>query len=185
MKKQFAGIEADFKWKQQRNDVIELQIGVEQSKQTMNTVFKLYQDTFVYHPEGFQTNSSFEIVDIYAKSKYKWYWKSLSVSSLLDVHQMHNQMSSYQSQKKHTPFYINPSVNFSWVIDTNQSLKGSYYLDYSNMDFKEVNYTCLLTSSHSFSKGLGEFKLSDSQRANIGYSIRHYLNRYRISFDLN
>lgn len=41
MKKQFAGIEVDFKWKKQRNDVFELQIGVEQCKQTMNALFKL------------------------------------------------------------------------------------------------------------------------------------------------
>src|SRR5690554_1934093 len=56
---------------------------------------------------------------------------------------------------------------------------------FRNTSVVDVNDTYLLKSSRSFSKGLGVFKLTDSQMANLGYSIRHYLNRYRFSLNLN
>src|SRR5690554_18329 len=56
---------------------------------------------------------------------------------------------------------------------------------FRNTSVVDVNDTYLLKSSRSLSKGWGVCKLTDSQMAKLGYSIRHYLNRYRFSLNLN
>src|SRR5690606_22481427 len=156
--KTFAGLEADFKLKQKNDDLIEFQVGLEHSKQSMNTIFNLFDDGIAFRPEGFQTDSSFALTDLYAKSSYTWKWNT---------------------------FKVNPSLNFNWDVTPTHVFSGSYMINYRNTSFTDVNDTYLLTSSRSFLRGLGSFKLTDYQNANLGYSIRHYLNRYRFSFNLN
>lgn len=183
--KTFAGIEADFKLKQKNNDLIEFQVGYEHHNQSMNTVFQLFNDTEVLRPDGFQTNSSFTLGDFYAKSGYTWKWNTFKISGRAEAHQLFNSFSTIQSSKKQNPFYVNPSLNFNWDVTPTHIFNGSYMVFFNNTSFTDVNDTYLLTSSRSFSKGLGQFRLTDSQMANLGYSIRHYLNRYRFSLNLN
>ncbi|UUV20992.1 TonB-dependent receptor [Paenimyroides aestuarii] len=183
--KTFAGIEADFKLKQKNNDLIEFQVGYEHHNQSMNTVFQLFNDAEIVRPEGFQTDSSFTLGDFYAKSGYTWKWNTFKVSGRAEAHQLFNSFSTIQSSKKQHPFYVNPSVNFMWDVTPTHYFNGSYMVFFNNTSFVDVNDTYLLTSSRSFSKGLGQFRLTDSQMANIGYSIRHYLNRYRFSLNFN
>ena len=183
--KTFAGIEADFKLKQKNNDLIEFQVGYEHHNQSMNTVFQLFNDAEIVRPDGFQTDSSFTLGDFYAKSGYTWKWNTFKISGRAEAHQLFNSFSTIQSSKKQNPFYVNPSVNFMWDVTPTHVFNGSYMINFNNTSFVDVNDTYLLTSSRSFSKGLGRFALTDSQMANIGYSIRHYLNRYRFSLNLN
>lgn len=183
--KTFAGLEADFKLKQKNNDLIEFQVGYEYNDQTMNTVFKLFNNATSILPDGFQTDSSFTLGDLYAKSGYTWKWNTFKLSGRAEVHQLFNQFRTLNSNKKQDPFYANPSLNFNWEVTPTHVFSGSYMINYRNTSFIDVNDTYLLTSSRSFSRGLGSFKLTDSQMANLGYSIRHYLNRYRFSLNLN
>lgn len=183
--KTFAGLEADFKLKQKNNDLIEFQVGYEHNDQTMNTVFQLFNNTETIRPNGFQTDSSFTLADLYAKSGYTWKWNTFKVSGRAEAHQLFNSFTTLQSSKKQNPFYVNPSVNFMWNVTPTHIFNGSYMVNFNNTSFVDVNDTYLLTSSRSFSKGLGRFALTDVQTANLGYSIRHYLNRYRFSFNLN
>lgn len=183
--KTFAGLEADFKLRQKNNDLIEFQVGYEHNDQIMNTVFSLFDDEVAFRPEGFQTDSSFTLGDLYAKSGYTWKWNTFKISGRAEAHQLFNQFTSLSSNKKQNPFYINPSANFSWDVKPTHVFNGSYMINFHNTSFLDVNDTYLLNSSRSFSRGLGEFKLTDYQMANLGYSIRHYLNRYRFSLNLN
>jgi len=183
--KTFAGLEADFKLKQKNDDLIEFQVGIEHSKQSMNTVFNLFNNTSSFSPEGFQTNSSFALTDLYAKSGYTWKWNAFKVSGRAEVHQLFNQFRTLNSNKKQNPFYANPSLNVIWEVTPTHAFNGYYMINYRNTSFVDVNDTYLLTSSRSFSRGLGSFKLTDYQNASLGYSIRHYLNRYGFSANLN
>ncbi|WLD23150.1 carboxypeptidase-like regulatory domain-containing protein [Flavobacterium dauae] len=183
--KTFAGLEADFKLRQKNNDLIEFQVGYEHNDQSMNTVFQLFNDNVAFRPDGFQTNSSFTLGDLYAKSGYTWKWNTFKISGRAEAHQLLNQFTTLNSNKKQNPFYVNPSVNFMWDVKPTHIFNGSYMVNFNNTSFIDVNDTYLLNSSRSFSKGLGAFKLTDSQMANLGYSIRHYLNRYRFSLNLN
>lgn len=183
--KTFAGLEADFKLKQKNDDLIEFQVGLEHSKQSMNTIFNLFDDGIAFRPEGFQTDSSFALTDLYAKSSYTWKWNTFKLSGRAEAHQLFNQFETLNSNKKQNPFYVNPSLNFNWDVTPTHVFSASYMINYRNTSFTDVNDTYLLTSSRSFLRGLGSFKLTDYQNANLGYSIRHYLNRYRFSFNLN
>lgn len=184
-KKTFAGLEADFKLRQKNNDLVEFQLGYQHDEQTMNTVFQLFNGNVTFRPDGFQTDSSFTLGDLYAKSGYTWKWNTFKVSGRAEAHQLFNSFSTLQSSKTQSPFYINPSMNFMWDVTPTHLFSGSYMVYFRNTSFVDVNDTYLLKSSRSFSKGLGAFKLTDSQMANLGYSIRHYLNRYRFSLNLN
>ncbi|MBA5791576.1 carboxypeptidase regulatory-like domain-containing protein [Flavobacterium sp. xlx-214] len=183
--KTFAGLEADFKLKQKNDDLIEFQVGYTHNQQTMNTVLSLFDDAIAFHPNDFQTDSSFTLGDFYAKSGYTWKWKTFKVTGRAEAHQLFNQFTTLNSNKKQNPFYVNPSAFFTWDVTPTNVFSGSYMVNFNNTSFVDVNDTYLLTSSRSFSKGLGAFKLTDYQMANLGYSIRHYLNRYRFSFNLN
>lgn len=183
--KTFAGLEADFKLRQKNNDLVEFQLGYQHDEQVMNTVFQLFDDNVVFHPDGFQTDSSFTLDDLYAKSGYTWKWDTFKISGRAEVHQLFNKFETLNSDKKQNPFYANPSANFLWDVKPTHAFSGSYMVYFRNTSFVEVNDTYLLKSSRSFSKGLGAFRLTDSQMANLGYSIRHYLNRYRFSLNLN
>lgn len=183
--KTFAGLEADFKLRQKNNDLIEFQVGYEHNDQSMNTVFQLFDDNVAFRPDGFQTDSSFTLGDLYVKSGYTWKWNTFKIGGRAEAHQLLNQFTTLNSNKKQNPFYVNPSVNFMWDVKPTHIFNGSYMVNFRNTSFIDVNDTYLLTSSRSFSKGLGAFKLTDSQMANLGYSIRHYLNRYRFSLNIN
>src|SRR5690606_2390129 len=183
--KTFAGLEADFKLRQKKNDLIEFQVGYEYNDQSMNTVFQLFDDNVAFRPDGFQTDSAFTLGDLYAKSGYTWKWNTFKIAGRAEAHQLLNQFTTLNSNKKQNPFYVNPSVNFMWDVKPTHIFNGSYMVNFRNTSFVDVNDTYLLNSSRSFSKGLGAFKLTDSQMANLGYSIRHYLNRYRFSLNIN
>ena len=183
--KTFAGLEADFKLRQKNNDLIEFQVGYQHNNQAMNTVFRLLNDQTPFAPNDFQTNSSFALGDLYAKSGYTWKWTTFKVSGRAEAHQLFNRFTSLYSDKKQNPFYVNPSVDFQWDVTPTHLFNGSYRVNFQNTSFTDVNDTFLLSSSRSFSKGLGAFKLTDMQMANLGYSIRHYLNRYRFSLNIN
>ncbi|MEG0850466.1 MAG: TonB-dependent receptor [Flavobacterium sp.] len=183
--KTFAGLEADFKLRQTNDDLIEFQVGYQHSSEAMNTVFQLFNAAADFRPEGFQTDSSFTLGDFYAKSGYTWKWNTFKVSGRAEAHQLFNSFKTLQSEKKQNPLYVNPSLNFNWDVTPTHIFLGSYMVNFRNTSFLDVNDTYLLKSSRSFSKGLGEFKLTDSQMANLSYSIRHYLSRYRFSFNLN
>jgi len=183
--KTFAGLEADFKLRQKNSDLVEFQLGYQYDEQAMNTVFQLFDDNVTFRPDGFQTDSSFTLGDLYAKSGYTWKWDTFKISGRAEAHQLFNRFATLNSDKKQNPFYVNPSVNFLWDVTPTHLFSGSYMVYFRNTSFVDVNDTYLLKSSRSFSKGLGVFKLTDSQMANLGYSIRHYLNRYRFSLNLN
>ena len=181
----FAGLEADFKLRQKNNDLIEFQVGYQHHNEAMQTAFQLFEENNMIKPHDFQTDSSFTLGDLYAKSGYTWKWNTFKLSGRAEAHQLFNQFKTLKSNKNQNPFYINPSLNFNWDVKPTHVFSSSYMINYRNTSFIDVNDTYLLTSSRSFSRGLGSFKLTDYQIANMGYSIRHYLNRYRFSLNIN
>lgn len=183
--KTFAGLEADFKLRQKNNDLIEFKVGYEYHQESMAARFSLFTDQGTILPQGFQTDSDFTLGDAYLRSGYTWKLKNVKLTGNADVHQLFNQFSTLESKKSQNPFYVNPSLSFNWELTPVQNISASYHLNFRNTSFVEVNDTYLLKSSRSFSKGLGEFRLTDNQMANVGYNIRHYLNRYRFSLNLN
>ncbi|RRJ90342.1 hypothetical protein EG240_08810 [Paenimyroides tangerinum] len=184
--KTYGGIETDLKFKQKKDDLIEVKVGYEFSNQDLNTQFKLFtSDTQFIEPTDFQANINFQMHDFYAKSGYTWKWKKAQITANADVHQLFNTFSnSLHEQTTKGVFFVNPNVNAKWDINATNMLSGYYSYNFSNLDIQQVNDTYLLQSSRSFSKGVGEFNQLENSNASLNYSIRHYLNRFRFSFGI-
>ncbi len=182
--KSFIGLEADFKLKQKNDDLIEFIIGIENDNQTLKSNFKLFDENEVaFVPQDFQANSSFGFTKVYAQSGYTFKFNNLKIGAFGHVNQLFNTFTNQQKKVEQNPFYINPSLSLNWEFKPNNRIIGTYNLNFKNTNYLQVNDTYLLTNSRSFSKGLGEFKLTDSQNINISYLYNHYLRRY--SFTLN
>ena len=155
-------------------------------KQNINTKFSLFDsNNIAFLPGDFQSNSHFGLHDLYAKSGYMWQMRKVKLGVNAEAHQLFNRFDSGDSKKTQNYFYLNPSVNFKWDITPTQNFSAFYNLRFQNTNFTQVNDSYLLSSSRSFHRGLGEFKLTDSQMANLNYSIRHFLNRYSFSLGLD
>lgn len=183
--KSFLGAESDFKLRQKNNDLIEFKVGYSYEKQRVKTLFALFNESDTFTPDDFQSNGSFGLHDFYAKSGYTWRIKKVKLDGFAEAHQLFNSFETNTSEEKQNYFYLNPSVNFTWEVSPTHFFSAFYNLRFQNTDFTQVNDSYLLSSSRSFRKGLGEFKLTDNQMATLSYSIKHYLNRYRFSLGIN
>lgn len=183
--KDFLGMEADFKLKQKKGDLIQFQVGFIHHNEEMKTGFSLFNTSQTLFPDNFQTNSTFGLGDLYAKSGYTWKWSTFKIDGRAEIHQLFNRFTTLASDKKQELFYASPSISLNWEVKPTHIFSASYNLRYRNTSFLEVNDTYLLTSSRGFNKGVGAFKLTDMQMVNVGYHIRHYLNRFRFSLNLN
>lgn len=183
--KSFVGIETDLKIQQKGGSTLDFQAGFLYDHTDLQTDFTLYSSMGQLRPEDFQTNSSFTYSDLYARSGYTWKKEDFKLTGKVEIHQLFNSFTGKVSSDSSSPFYLNPSLNAKWELNSTNSITSSYLLNFQNTSNSEVNNTYLLTSSRGFTKGLGEFNLTDFQMANLSYNIRHYLNRYRFSLVLN
>lgn len=183
--KTFGGVEADFKLKQKKGNLVSFQVGYLHHSEKINSQFRLFEEHVSFQPQDFQSNVKYILGDLYANGAYTWDIHSWKISLRADAHQLYNEWKSTQSNQTNTPFYINPSANVSWEITPTQMLSGNYSYNFSTTDITEVNDTYLLSSSRSFRKGLGTFALTNYQNSGIRYHIRHYLNRYSFSLGVN
>ena len=183
--KTFGGVEADFKLKQKKGNLVSFQVGYLHHSEKINSQFRLFEEHVSFQPQDFQSNVKYILGDLYANGAYTWDIHSWKISLRADAHQLYNEWKSTQSNQTNTPFYINPSANVSWEITPTQMLSGNYSYNFSTTGITEVNDTYLLSSSRSFRKGLGTFALTNYQNSGIRYHIRHYLNRYSFSLGVN
>jgi len=183
---QYAGLQADFKLKQKNNDLIAFTVGFENHHDNIATQFSLFTDSGVIRPADFQANACYNVGDLYAQSGYSWKFKKISLSGNLDVHQLFNRFENKNgTAKTQNPFYVNPSLYFKWEIKPDNVVTASYRYNVTNSNIVQVNDAYLLTSSRSFAKGLGYFNQLENSTATMGYTTKHYLNRYSFTFGLN
>lgn len=177
--KLYAGLEADFKLRQKNNDLIDFKVGFDYNDDDLATRFSLFTNGTAIQPEGFQSHSKFRIGNLYANSSYGLKINRLTITTGLTVSQLFNHFENIQgSETRQTPFLLNPNVQARYEINGDNILSAGYRYYMSNNSLLQVNDAYLLTSSRGFSKGLGYFNQLESSSANLGYSTKHYLNRY-------
>ncbi|MHA3789529.1 carboxypeptidase regulatory-like domain-containing protein [Flavobacterium hauense] len=185
-KKQYMGLEADFKLKQKNNDLIAFTVGYENNHDDLATRFSLYSDSGTILPEDFQSRSAFNVGDLYASSAYTWNVGKFSVTANASVHQLFNSFENKNgSTKKQNPFYVTPSLFASYKFNPQNTLSANYSYRVTNTNLIQVNDAYLLVSSRSFAKGLGYFEQLESSFAGLNYSTKHYLNRYSFSWGVD
>jgi len=185
-KKQYAGLEADFKLKQKNNDLIEFTLGYNDNRDDLATRFSLFTDTATIQPDGFQSHSQYNVGDLYANSGYKWDLGKFTVGANAGIHQLFNRfVGTDGSSVKQNPFFVTPNLTTSYRFNPQNILSANYSYRVTNSNLLQVNDAYVLISSRSFSKGLGYFNQLESSSANIGYSTKHYLNRYSFTWGLD
>ena len=185
-KKQYAGLQADFKLRQKNNDLIEFTLGYNDNRDDLSTRFSLFTDAGAVQPAGFQSQSAYKVGDLYARSGYTWKINRFTINGDATIHQLFNRFSGTDgSTKKQNPFYVNPTVSLSYEFNPQNMFTARYYYSVRNSNLLEVNDAFLLISSRSFAKGLGYFNQMENSLASIGYSTKHYLNRYSFSWNID
>ena len=184
--KQYAGLQADFKLKQKNNNLIEFSVGYNNNRENLATRFSLFTADGTIQPDGFQSDSQYDVGELYANSGYKWNFKKLSVGLSASVHQLFNRFSNIEgSESKQNPFYVNPNLHISYALNPQNTFTANYNYRISNSSLLQVNDAYLLTSSRSFSRGLGYFNQLENTSVSADYSTKHYLNRYSFSWGAN
>lgn len=185
-KKQFGGLEADFKLRQKNNDLISFNIGFDSTQDNLGARFSLFTDSGVVQPDDFQSKSVYRVGDLYANGGYAWQFKKLTVSGNLSVHQLFNSFENKDGNStRQNPFFVNPYLSAIYKFNPQNSLTASYSYRINNSSLLQVNDAYLLTSSRNFSKGLGYFNQMESTSAKVNYSTKHYLNRYNFTWSVD
>jgi hypothetical protein len=185
--KQYAGLQADFKLKQKNGNLIAFNAGFENNNDNLATQFSLFTNNGIVNPSDFQSHSSYNVADLYAKSGYAWQiGKAAIINGSVSVHQLFNRFENKEGQAKNqNPFFVNPYLNLKWDIVPGSTLFASYTYNVSNSSIQQINDAYLLTSSRSFTKGLGDFNQLESSSANVSYTKKHYLDRYSVTTGLS
>lgn len=181
--KQYVGIEADFKLKQKKGNLLEFKVGYEHNIDELQTNFRLFTDDVILTPDDFQAKNKYNTGNLYLKSGYNMKFSKFSLGSTFGIHQLFNVYETENHSKKQAPIFINPYFNAGYEINTKSNLTAYYNYNKSNINhiLVNVNETFLLTSSRGFSKGLNDFDQTVNTSTGIRFSNRHFLNRYQIS----
>jgi hypothetical protein len=184
--REYAGLQADFRLKQKNNDLIAFKLGFDNNNDDLATRFSLFTATGAVNPDGFQADAAYNVGDLYANGGYSWKFEKITLGADVNMHQLFNHFENIGGEvSTQKPFFVNPALNFIWELKPDNMVSASYRYNVTNADLIQVNDAYLLTSSRSFSKGLGYFNQLESSSANVGFSTKHYLNRYGFSVGLN
>lgn len=181
-RKSYGGFEAVLKAKQKDGSLLEINAGIDHNRDAFDTRFLLLSTTGPLVPAGFQLDNTIYVTDVYAQSGYTLKWKKLSFGADVAAHQLFNIIERADGgQITQNPFFVNPTLNASWQVSPDNSFSAGYRYNFSNLSALQVTDSYLLTSSRSFSKGLGYFDQLQSSVAYLFFNGRHYLNRYQYS----
>ncbi|KAF2520194.1 outer membrane beta-barrel protein [Flavobacterium salilacus subsp. salilacus] len=184
--KEYAGLQADFRLKQKNDDLISFAVGYDYNNDDLTTRFSLFAGNNTTNPADFQSDISYSVGDLYARSGYTFKFKQFSLGGTVNIHQLFNRFQNSEGDTKtQNPFIVNPTLNASWRLNPDNIFSAMYSYNVTNSDLLQVNDSYLLTSSRSFSRGLGYFNQWESSNASLDFTTKHYLNRYQFSAGLS
>lgn len=180
--KQFGGLEADFRLKQKNSDLISFAIGFENNRDQLASRFSLFTDDGIVNPADFQSNVSYRVGDLYVRSGYVFKFNKFTIGGNVNAHQLFNNFrNNDEIVQNQNVFLVNPTINFNWEIKPDNRLQVLYNYNITNSNLLQVNDAYLLTSSRSFTKGLGDFNQFQLSNVALAFTSKHYLNRYSFS----
>jgi hypothetical protein len=179
---QYVGLNAHLLDKKFNDNLLELQLGNSYRKDKLNTTFSILENNILLeNPEGFQNRTTYQINDLYLKSKYIYKIKNLSIVGKLDLHQFFNKLSTNSVYTKQNPFFINPNLGINWKINENHKVSSSYALNSTNTSTIDVYSDFVLTNFRSFSKGTGEINRLNSSILNLNYNYENWKKQFFVN----
>lgn len=178
-KMQFAGINAHVLDRKENDDLLELQIGNEYRKDRLSTLFSLFENnTLLDAPEGYQNQTTYQVNDLYFKSKYRIKINDFALVGKLDLHQLFNNLQNGLFSNNQNPFFINPSIGLDWKINDNNKVTSSYSYNTTNSKVLDLYSDFVLTGFRSFSKGISGFNQLDASSMVINYQLGNWTDRF-------
>lgn len=176
---QFIGVNAHLLDRKKSRHLLELQIGNEYRKDKLATTFSLLEDnTVLEQPNDYQNQTSYQINDLYFKSKYRLKIKDFGITGKLDIHQHFNQLDNNQISSNQNPFFINPSIGLDWKINDKNKINSSYSYNTTNARILDVYSNFILTGFRSFSKGTGNFNQLSASSLICNYQLGNWSDRF-------
>ncbi len=176
---QFAGINAHLLNRKTNGHLLELQLGNEYRKDKLITEFSLLEDNSVLNnPNGYQNQTSYQVNDLYLKSKYRLKINDFGIVGKLNVHQLFNRLENNNISNTQNPFFINPSLGFNWKINDKNKITSSYSYNTTNARVLDVFSDFVLTGFHSFSKGTGGINQLDASSLVFNYQLGNWSDRF-------
>ncbi|MHA7829500.1 MAG: TonB-dependent receptor [Flagellimonas sp.] len=176
---QFAGINAHLLDRRKNEHLMELQLGNEYRKDLLWTTFSLLEDEIVLEqPDGYQNRTSYQLNDLYFKSKYRLKIKNFGLVGKLDFHQLFNKLENNNDKSNQSLFFINPSVGFDWKINNKNKIVSSYSYNTTNAKILDVYGDFVLTGFRSFSKGTGNFNQLDASSVVFNHQLGNWSDRF-------
>lgn len=176
---QFAGINAHLLDRRENGHLMEFQLGNEYRKDKLSTAFTLLDDeTVLEQPIGYQNETTYQVNDLYVKSKYRLKVKDWGFTGKLDFHQLLNQLDNNGQYADNDPCFINPSIGFDWQINDKNKVVSSYSYHTTNAEILDVYNEFALTGFRSFSKGTGTFNQLDASNFVFNYQLGNWSDRF-------
>jgi len=178
-KMQFAGINAHLLDRKTNGHLLELQLGNEFRKDKLTTNFSLLEDDLVLdNPNGYQNRTTYQINDLYIKSKYRLKINDFGIVGKLNVHQLFNRLENNNESSSQSPFFVNPSIGLDWKINDKNKIVFSYSYNTTNAKTLDVYSSYVLTGFRSFSKGTGDFNQLDTSSLVMNYQLGNWSDRF-------
>ena len=175
----FAGINAHLLDRKENGHLLELQLGNEYRIDKLFTTFSLLEDeTIIGQPSGYKNKTSYQVNNLYLKSKYRLKIEDFGLTGKLDFHKLFNQLENNQISSNQNPFFINPSIGLDWKINDNNKIITSYSYNTTNAQVLDVYSDFVLTGFRSFSKGTGGFNQLDASNLIFNYQLGNWNDRF-------
>lgn len=179
---QFWGVEAHLLDRKQNNDLWEIQLGAQNRRDYLSTIFSLLNDnTTARNPASFQNNTRYQTYDTYLKGKYLYHLNRFSLSTHLAFHQLHNRLTDGETITKQSPFFINPRLSLDWGINARNKLSSSYSFNTSNAEITDTYHAYILSGFRSFSKGTGSFNQLNASTLSLNYQLGNWSDRFFVN----
>lgn len=176
---QFAGINAHLLDRKTNGHLLELQLGNEYRKDKLTTEFSLLEDNSILdNPIDYQNQTTYQVNDLYLKSKYRLKINDFGIVGKLNVHQLFNRLENNGVSNNQSPFFINPSLGFDWKINDSNKITSSYSYNTTNARVLDVFSDFVLTGFRSFTKGTGSFNQLDASSLVFNYQLGNWSDRF-------
>ena len=178
-KMQFIGFNAHLLDRKKNKNLLELQLGNEFRKDKLLTNFSVLEDNVVLTtPNDYQNNTSYQVNDLYIKSKYLFKVNNVSITGNLDAHQLFNRLNNVGQTQEQNPFFINPSLGLDWEINQNNKIITSYGYNTTNANVLDVFNNSVLTGFRSFYKGTNGFNQLAATNVSLNYQLGNWNDRF-------
>uniref|UniRef100_UPI00404B0045 carboxypeptidase-like regulatory domain-containing protein n=1 Tax=Gelidibacter sp. TaxID=2018083 RepID=UPI00404B0045 len=175
----FAGFEAHLLDRKESKNLLELKLGNANRRDVLNSQFTLLDnEDIVDNPQGFQNNLTYSVNDLYAKGKYQYNLKTITLIGNLSVHQLFNSIDQNNLNTTQQPFFVNPSLGVDWKINKNNRIRTSYGQNRTNAEVLNVYDNFVLTGFRNFSSGAGDFNQLDASALFFNYQLGNWSDRF-------